>query len=125
MVEAVEFRSVGCGALHLPPDPHIEGKRGAHHYGRTDSQYEEPPEHPHNPFRIADGRRQKSVQNEERSVYAQPFFAGLAIALRRFSTFFETRSNRLRASFDPVATFSIFAYASGLFIFSRSSFRKG
>lgn len=128
MVEAVELRSVGRRALHLPPDPHIERKRNRHDHRSTDSQYEKPPEHPHNLLRIADGRRHKCARNQSMRGApgcGQPFFAGLAIALRRFSTCFETCSNRLRASFDPVATFSTFANASGLFIFSRTSFRKG
>src|SRR6266851_1180819 len=55
----------------------------------------------------------------------QPFFAVLASVLRRFSTFFKTRSRRLRAVFDPVATFSIFAKASGLLVFARNSLRNG
>ena len=56
---------------------------------------------------------------------SQPFFAGLANALRRLSTFFETRSNRLRVVFDPIATFSMLAKASGWWLFSRNSLRKG
>src|SRR5260370_32990265 len=55
----------------------------------------------------------------------QPFFAVLASVLRRFSTFFKTRSRRLRAVFDPLATFSIFATASGLLVFARNSLRNG
>ncbi len=47
----------------------------------------------------------------------QLFLAGFAIALRRFSIFFETISSRLRAVFDPVATFSMFDQAFGLFVF--------
>src|ERR1700686_2685848 len=63
------------------------------------------------------------MTNEERR--GQPFFAGLASALRRFSIFFETRSRRLRAVFDPVAIFSMLAKASGLLVFSRNSLRNG
>src|SRR5208283_4693285 len=55
----------------------------------------------------------------------QPFFAAFISCLRRASTLTVTRSKRLRASFDPVATFSMFSHASGLFIFWRSSFRNG
>src|ERR1700693_4888441 len=56
---------------------------------------------------------------------AQLFLVGLASVLRRFSTFFKTRSRRLRASFDPVAIFSMLAKASGLLVFARNSLRKG
>src|SRR5208282_415378 len=65
VVEAVEFRSVGRRALHLPPDPHIERKRNRHDHRSTDSQYEKPPQHPHSTFRIADRRQRKCAQNEE------------------------------------------------------------
>ena len=130
MVEAVEFRSLGRRALHLPPDPHIYRKRDRHDHRNTQSQDEEPPEHPHSTFRIADGQRPECAESHGMMRRAglsrgQLFFADLSSALRRFSTFFETRSSRLRASFDPVATFSMLAKTSGLFIFSRISFRKG
>src|SRR5277367_6533080 len=68
---------------------------------------------------IHNGEERDEEQN------CQLFFAGLASALRRASTFFETRSRRLRAVFDPVATFSMAANSSGLSIFWRISFRKG
>jgi hypothetical protein len=48
VVERVEFPFVGRRALHLPPNPHVDGQRNQHHHRRTDSQYEKPPEHPHN-----------------------------------------------------------------------------
>ncbi len=135
MVEVVGFRFGGCRALHLPPYPHIESHGNRHHRHGTDSQDKKPPEHPHNllriadgRLRIADGRRRTCVPNprmiRERG-WGQPFFADLAIALRRFATFFETRSSRLRAAFDPVATFSMFDHELGLFIFWRSYFRNG
>ena len=54
MIEAVQFRSVGGRALHLPPNPHVDRERNRNDNHGTDSQYEKPPEHPHNAFRIAD-----------------------------------------------------------------------
>src|ERR1022692_1949257 len=51
VVDAVGFRLVGRRALHLPPDPHIDRKRNRHDHRNTDSQYEKPPEHPHNAFK--------------------------------------------------------------------------
>ena len=96
MVEAVEFRSVGRRALHLPPNPHIDRKRNGHDHHGTDSQYEKPPEHPHNPFRIADGRRRKCAQNEEE--------ARLRSALLRWlSQSFAAILNILRDAFQTLA----------------------
>ena len=55
MVNTAEFRFMGRRAIHLPPDSHVERERNRHDHRGTDSQYEEPPEHPHNALRIADG----------------------------------------------------------------------
>src|ERR1700728_277274 len=51
VVERVGLRFMGRRTLHLSTDPHIDRKRNRHHYYNTDSQYEKPPEHPHNAFK--------------------------------------------------------------------------
>ncbi len=48
VVEVIDFRFVGRRAVHLTPDPHVNSKGNRHYHRSTDSQYEEPPEHPHN-----------------------------------------------------------------------------
>jgi len=54
MVVAVTVYSVGRRALQLPSDLHEDDKRNRHDNHSAESQYEEPPEHPHGIFRIAD-----------------------------------------------------------------------
>src|SRR5260370_36943786 len=73
VVESVKVRSVGRRALHLPPDPHIKPERNRHDDRGTDSQNEEPPEHPHNALRIADGQLRECARNDEaRSAAVKP-----------------------------------------------------
>jgi hypothetical protein len=116
VVEAIVFRFVGRRTLHLLPDPHIDRKRNRHDHHNTDSQYEKPPEHPHNVFKDSrcalattcaasptDGQRTTIGLGQALAVG----LCALACAFRWFSIFFETFSSRLRAVFDPVATCSI------------------
>lgn len=55
MVQYVEFGSMRKCALHLPPNTHEQNRRHRQDDRRAYSEDEEPPEHPHNLFRIADG----------------------------------------------------------------------
>ena len=139
VVDDVGFRAMEGRALHLPPDSHVDPKRNRHDHQNTDSQNEKPPEHPHNtledsrwaaPHDVIEltgpqSQMQKRASSISSSFLNQPFFAGLACALRRCSAIMTMRSRRLRPVFEPVATFSMLTNASGLLTFSRNSLRNG
>jgi hypothetical protein len=44
----------GMGDLQVPTQPHIQRDRNAHHDQCAQTQDQEPPDHPHSKFRIAD-----------------------------------------------------------------------
>ena len=59
-------------------DPHIERKSDQHHHRGTDSQYEEPPEHPHNAFKNSRWAvRATCAPRQAKTQVRSAFFRGL------------------------------------------------